>query len=110
MIEDHTTDAPLAGLSRRALPSQSGEATQGCITLNALRTGVLAEITGYADPLHPVSRRLFDLGFAPGVPVVLSRKAPMLDPLVVEVAGTELVLRCTDAARILVRESSAPSA
>lgn len=90
-------------LTARTLPTQDQPETVGCVTLNALRTGTLAQITGFADPQHPVSRRLFDLGFAPGVPVRLARKAPMRDPLVVEIAGSELVLRGADAKRILVR-------
>ena len=47
-------------------------------------------------------RRLFDLGFHPGLEVELVRKAPMRDPLVFRVADCEIVLRKRDAARILV--------
>lgn len=101
--EARTENATLFGeLSQRRIPVHSAT-DGGCVTLNALRAGTLAEITGFADPEHPVSRRLFDLGFAPGVPVRLRRKAPLRDPLVVEIAGAELVLRGADASRILVR-------
>lgn len=104
------TATPFSDLAARRLPTHADSQQGGCVTLNALRAGTLAEITGFSDPEHPVSRRLFDLGFAPGVPVRLARKAPMRDPLVVEIAGAELVLRGADASRVIVREHHAPAA
>ena len=50
-----------------------------------------------------VSQRLVDLGFLPGTPVVLVRRAPLGDPSVYELRGTRLCLRRSEAARVRVR-------
>lgn len=49
-----------------------------------------------------VLRRLFDLGLAPGADAEMLRKAPMRDPLMFRVSGTEIVLRRAEAKRVLV--------
>lgn len=70
-------------------------------TLADLSVGDSARIVGFeADDV--VCRRLFDLGFAPGLIAELERKAPLRDPLMFNVGGTEIVLRRSEAARILV--------
>jgi len=55
----------------------------------------------------PVSRRLLDLGFVPGTPVRALRRAPLGDPTLYELRGTQLCLRRTEAARVRVRPVSA---
>jgi len=45
-------------------------------------------------------RRLMELGFVPGTSVVLIRRAPMGDPIELELRGTHFSLRSTEADRI----------
>ena len=71
-------------------------------TLADLKVGASARITGF-DGDDVISRRLFDLGFAPGLMCRLERRAPLLDPLMFNVGGTEIVLRHSEASRVLVK-------
>lgn len=65
--------------------------------------GCHARVLGFAGQLDPhVLRRLFDLGFAPGAEAEMLRRAPLRDPLMFRVAGTEIVLRRNEAKRVLV--------
>jgi len=50
-----------------------------------------------------VSRRLMELGFLPGSPVVAARSAPGGDPRVFRVDGAEIALRGETAARLMLR-------
>jgi len=50
-----------------------------------------------------VSRRLLDLGFVPGTRVRVVRRAPLGDPTLYELRGTQLCLRRSEAARVRVR-------
>ncbi|MDO5067897.1 MAG: FeoA family protein [Propionibacteriaceae bacterium] len=70
-------------------------------TLAELEIGTSATIVGFVGD-DVVSRRLFDLGFAPGLTCELERRAPLGDPLMFTVGGTEIVLRRSEAARIQV--------
>lgn len=77
-----------------------GDGTAHCslADLDRLRS---ATIVGFTSD-DAVTRRLTDLGFAPGQSVELQRRAPLRDPLVFAVAGVELALRRSEASRILV--------
>ena len=55
------------------------------------------------DDASPVSRRLEDLGFVPGTRVRALRRAPLGDPTLYEVRGTQLCLRRSEALRVRVR-------
>ncbi|MGV8847635.1 FeoA family protein [Tessaracoccus sp.] len=61
------------------------------------------KIVGFTSD-DQIARRLFDLGFAPGELAALVRKAPMRDPLVFNVGGSQIVLRKREASRILVEQ------
>jgi ferrous iron transport protein A len=50
-----------------------------------------------------VAKRLLDLGFAPGTAVRALRRAPLGDPTLYELRGTQLCLRRSEAERIGVR-------
>jgi ferrous iron transport protein A len=50
-----------------------------------------------------VATRLLDLGFAPGTAVRALRRAPLGDPTLYELRGTQLCLRRSEAERIGVR-------
>ncbi len=66
----------------------------------------MAEISAAA----PIARRLADLGFLPGTPVRVVRRAPLGDPCVFALRGSQICLRRSEAREIRVRplpESSA---
>lgn len=86
-------------VTRRCATAQSlAEDTR---PLSALRIGEVATIAAF-DADDVVARRLFDLGFMPGEPVVRLRQAPLGDPMMFRVGGVEIVLRRAEACRILV--------
>ncbi len=49
-----------------------------------------------------IRRRLFDMGVTPGAQVMLRKKAPLGDPLEVNLRGYELTLRKVEAACVEV--------
>lgn len=58
-----------------------------------------------------IGRRLLDLGFIPGTPVRVVRRAPLGDPVSFELRGSRICLRRSEAARVLVashREGATP--
>ncbi|NBX16328.1 MAG: ferrous iron transport protein A [Proteobacteria bacterium] len=57
---------------------------------------------------HPLSNRLVELGLCSGEWVTVVHEAPLSrDPIVLDVSGTRIALRRTEAALIIVDESSA---
>lgn len=62
--------------------------------------GVIVGLTGDDE----VARRLFDLGFQPGLRVELLRRAPLGDPMLFDIAGNQIALRRSEAARVLVTQ------
>jgi ferrous iron transport protein A len=57
------------------------------------------------DSSCALGRRLLDLGFRPGTPLRVSRRAPLGDPTSYELRGSQLCLRRTEAERIAVFRS-----
>lgn len=51
----------------------------------------------------PLARRLMALGFVPGTRVQLVRIAPLGDPIELELRGTRIAIRRTDADHIRIR-------
>ncbi len=45
-----------------------------------------------------IKRRLFDMGITPGADICMRKKAPLGDPIEINVRGYELTLRKTEAA------------
>jgi ferrous iron transport protein A len=56
------------------------------------------------DSDAPQGRRLLDLGFLPGTPVRVVRRAPLGDPIQFEIRGCNLCLRKSEADGIRVLE------
>ena len=70
-------------------------------------TGIIARV----ESQDGIGRRLLDLGFIPGTPVRVVRRAPLGDPVSFELRGSRICLRRGEAARILVasqREGATP--
>lgn len=66
--------------------------------------GQRVRIVDVCDEASPaIARRLFDLGFAPGVEVEMLRRAPLADPVVYRIAGYEIALRRAQARCIQAR-------
>jgi Fe2+ transport system protein FeoA len=69
------------------------------VDLQLGEAGTIAQIS-----LPPADQQfLMRVGFVPGVQVKFSRRAPMGDPSVYSVDGTEIALRAETASRIMVR-------
>ena len=75
--------------------------TSSSTPLSSLRPGCEAEVVE-VDPTLALGRRLLDLGFVPGTRVRVLRAAPLGDPVVYELRGTQLCLRRGEADQILV--------
>ena len=56
--------------------------------------GKIAEVTGEGA----IRRRLFDMGITPGAVVKMRKKAPLGDPIEINIRGYELTLRKSEAA------------
>lgn len=93
----------ISTLARRVVePSPTDEAAP-TLSLADLRRGQTAQIIGISDAAAPeAARRLFDLGFAPGVEVEMLRRAPLTDPIVFRIVGYEVALRKVQARCIRV--------
>lgn len=69
-------------------------------TLNTFEVGQKGVVTGVVGEGR-VRRRLFDMGVTPGAQVVLRKKAPLGDPVEINLRGYELTLRKAEAACVL---------
>jgi ferrous iron transport protein A len=70
-------------------------------SLADLAPGRAAVVVEVVAP-EPARGRLLDLGLLPGTTVVLRRRAPLGDPAVYELRGTQLCLRRSEAATVRV--------
>jgi ferrous iron transport protein A len=76
-------------------------ATSGKASLESIVVGGTATV---ADVLgdDAVALRLLEMGLTPGVSVRLVGRAPLGDPLELELRGYRLSIRCAEAARVTV--------
>lgn len=72
-------------------------------TLDLLPAGGCACIADVAGE-DPVALRLLEMGLLPGHEVRMVRRAPLGDPIEVEVLGYRLVLRTCEAACVTVKD------
>ncbi|EEX91744.1 ferrous iron transport protein A [Vibrio orientalis CIP 102891 = ATCC 33934] len=70
--------------------------------LSQLQQGQKATITSFTELSNDVRKKLMVMGLLPQTPVKLIRKAPMGDPLQVEVRGVSLAVRVNIADAIQV--------
>lgn len=61
--------------------------------LSELQQGQKAVITGFEQLSNDVRKKLMVMGLLPRTPVTLIRRAPMGDPLQVQVRGVSLAVR-----------------
>ncbi len=57
------------------------------------------------DDRGPITRRLLDLGFIPKTAVRVLRRAPLADPVIYELRGTQICLRHSEARTIQMRRT-----
>lgn len=62
-------------------------------------SGVIEAVTGR----DAMAIRLLEMGLVPGTPVKLLKRAPMGDPLQLQIRGYHLSLRAAEAARVQLR-------
>ncbi len=72
------------------------------LVLSQLNPGQSAHVVGIA-PGHPLRRRLMELGLVRGARVTVVRRAPLGDPLELQVGQSLLALRAQDLSAITVR-------
>lgn len=73
------------------------------VPLSSLKRGEAARLIAFQrEEDMTICRRLFDLGFHVGTEIEMVRRAPIGGPIVFRVAGAELLLRRSEADRILV--------
>lgn len=70
--------------------------------LGELPVGARARVTGYAAPSRPYLRRLLAMGLVPGAEFRVLRRAPLGDPVEIELLGFRLSLRAGEAAALEV--------
>ena len=69
-------------------------------TLGQLKPGESGVVLRSGSEDARVKRRLVDMGITPGVKIVVRKKAPLGDPIEVELWGFALLLRRDDAVKI----------
>lgn len=70
-------------------------------TLADCASGKTVVIQGFEGDIS-CYQRLFEMGILSGMSVRVVRRAPLGDPLQIEVCGARLVLRLVDAKKILI--------
>jgi len=76
------------------------------VPLASLRPGERAVVAA-VEAGNPVAGRLMDLGFLPGTPLRVVRRAPLGDPVAYEIRGTRICLRVREAEEIQVHRGEA---
>lgn len=73
-------------------------------SLGDLEAGARARVAGYTSASRPYLRRLLAMGLIPGAEFTVLRRAPLGDPVEIEVLGFRLSLRAGEAAAIRIEE------
>ncbi len=66
--------------------------------LDVGESGIIDSVGGEAK----IRRRLFDMGVTPGAKVTMKKRAPLGDPIEVNLRGYELSLRKSEADEVMV--------
>lgn len=72
------------------------------MTLDMLEIGVYAKISA-VNGAGLLRRRLLDMGLTPNTKVMIRKKAPLGDPIEINLRGYELTLRLEDAKNIEIQ-------
>ncbi|SJZ78988.1 FeoA family protein [Consotaella salsifontis] len=71
--------------------------------LSEIGVGKSAKVIGYNDKTSAYRRRLLAMGLTPGAIITVTRKAPLGDPIEIDLRGTALSVR-KDEAKIVTVE------
>lgn len=74
------------------------------LSLASLRVGERGVVSHIAADAPQLQQKLLAMGLTPNCEVSIQRIAPLGDPLAVQVRGTLLSLRKTDAEKVLLQE------
>ena len=74
------------------------------MTADQLKLGQTAEIIGYQD--NEMRRKLLEFGFVPGEKISVTFKAPLGDPIAIEIAGGLVSMRKDEARALEVKPIS----
>ena len=80
--------------------------TSARIRLADLPAGAAGRVVGYAKPSRAYMRRLLAMGLVPGAEFRVIRRAPLGDPVEIEVLGFLLSLRAGEAAGLEIESSA----
>lgn len=83
--------------------------TQPKTSLDQLRSGQSGTIASFDDG-SPLMKRFQELGILPGVEVKVLRRAPLGDPLQIQVGGSLLSVRKVEASQIQIQPVAVPAA
>lgn len=76
-------------------------------SLDHVPVGTTVTVTGLRERTSAVGQRLADLGFLPGTPLRVIRRAPLGDPTVFELRGYQICLRRAETALVDVASVTA---
>nr|NLD40103.1 hypothetical protein [Actinomycetales bacterium] len=96
-------------LSQRDVNGLCSAQSDGHVLLEKLPVGQSGTVSAVCDLVRPeAARRLFDLGFVPGVPVTKRRQDLSGRTMVIEIGGYEIAMRA-DQARCIQVDTAVPS-
>ena len=75
----------------------------GITNLAGMTQGKRYEVDGFASNSSAYAEKLYKMGFVKGTPVELA-PVKIADPIVVQIRGSRIALRKTEAQEILVKE------
>lgn len=77
------------------------------IPLTQLQAGQSATVVGFSSDIEPRCRKLLQhLGITRQIAITLIRRAPLGDPLQLQILGSQFSLRATEACHIYVEYSN----
>ncbi|MGE5637046.1 MAG: FeoA family protein [Nocardioidaceae bacterium] len=76
------------------------------LCLGDLQAGARGRVTGHASRSRPYLRRLLAMGLIPGAEFTVVRRAPLGDPVEIELLGFLLSLRAAEAADVRIEIAS----
>lgn len=71
-------------------------------TLDEIRPGAFVTVINIADDGN-IKRRIMDIGILPGVCIEVVKLAPLGDPIQISLLGFDMVMRRSDASKIIVK-------
>ena len=74
------------------------------MTLDELKVGESAVIASVDRGEPAVRKHILDMGLTPGAEVTIVKKAPLGDPIEIQIRGYSLAIRSENAAKILIRD------